>query len=238
MNVEDSYEGAVRRLRRLGHAGVDFAPSPARSRKSEDTSDRMRDLEELATLACEENEQLKRELDDARSEMERLRRLVSTLQETLTLSQSNDHFSEQVPRRRGGVFWFFAIVIVGGGAAASFMLRPWERFHLGLATTSAVTAPAVETSAPVVAAPPPSVAKVEAPAPAVAPTPAKVEATIPKVEAMIPKVEPAAPAKAERHHSKHHAQKSSHHEKKERGAAGKSHKKPADTDDPLGGLSL
>ena len=56
MNVEDSYEGAVRRLQRLEMAGVALeAPPPS------DDAERMRELEELAMLACEDNERFKRE---------------------------------------------------------------------------------------------------------------------------------------------------------------------------------
>src|SRR5437588_13127386 len=116
MNVEDSYEGAVRRLSRLGHAGVDLAPR----------NDRLHDLEELATLACDENERLTRELDSARADIARLQRQVATLQETLVSAQSDDAFAAPKPRGRGAAF-FFAITIVGAGAAALFMLRPWDR---------------------------------------------------------------------------------------------------------------
>ena len=58
MNVEDSYEGAVRRLQRLGHVAL-VPPKPTRDEERE------RELEELATLACDENERLKAELETA-----------------------------------------------------------------------------------------------------------------------------------------------------------------------------
>src|SRR6185312_11502289 len=62
MNVEDSYEGALRRLQRLEAAGLHAMPVEEIAR---DTDDRLRDLEELATLACEDNERLKQELASA-----------------------------------------------------------------------------------------------------------------------------------------------------------------------------
>src|SRR5512146_429121 len=86
MNVEDSYEGAIRRLQRLELAGVALESQNA---------ERMRELEELALLACEDNERLKREfgaalqeLDEARkeaeaarAEVEQLRAYVASLQQ-------------------------------------------------------------------------------------------------------------------------------------------------------------
>jgi hypothetical protein len=72
MHVEDSYEGAVRRLERLRDAGFDLAPPMAGQDPQEE--DRMRDLEQLATLACEENERLQQELAETRESRERLQR--------------------------------------------------------------------------------------------------------------------------------------------------------------------
>jgi len=106
MNVEDSYEGAVRRLQRLELAGVALE-SPQSHAVDEaavdDNSDRMRQLEELALLACEDNERLKREfgaalqeLDDARKELdgahaeiEQLRGYIASLQPAAASTQAN-----------------------------------------------------------------------------------------------------------------------------------------------------
>jgi hypothetical protein len=262
MNVEDSYEGAVRRLRRLGHAGVDLAPpKPAYS----SPNDRLRDLEELATLACDENEQLKSELAAARGEIARLHRVVATLQESMIAgSQADDPFTaDKVPRKRGA-FYFFLIVILGGGAAALYVTRPWEHarslFAIAATPSEPVTAspsaPPPTPTAPVVTAPAPTTPTapvVTAPAPttptpavaAPAPTTPKVEPTIPKAAPTIPKAAPtipkaeptvpkiAAPEPRAHHSSKHHASKGSRHEK--RGASDRS---SPPKDDPLGGLNL
>ncbi len=241
MNVEDSYEGAVRRLARLGHAGLNLAP-PSEDHVGE--SDRQRDLEELATLACEDNERLTRELESTRTEMDRLRLQVVSLQQMLAGQQNEEPV--YAPRRgRSGAFYFFVIAVIGAGAAALFTFRPWDRLQPSLAMASVSTPAPTPTPAP----PPPSPPIVAAPTPApaaVAPTPAPV---VPKVAATIPKVaEPTAPAHtvvptvaarapSPRHHAaKHHASSKKHESKH---AAGKS-SKPAigDTDDPLGGTSL
>jgi predicted transcriptional regulator len=109
MNVEDSYEGALRRMQRLERAGFSFNDVPA---PPPDDDDRMRDLEELATLACEENERLKeqlvaavseseqlqRQLAVARGEAERQQRLVKTLQEMLASAQSEGPPNETLAR--------------------------------------------------------------------------------------------------------------------------------------------
>ncbi|MCU1280917.1 MAG: hypothetical protein JWM53_4463, partial [bacterium] len=113
MNVEDSYEIAVRRLRRLGHAGYDLAPPAAVPPPSDDIADRLRDLEELATLACDDNDRLTRELDGARHEVARLQYLVTTLQETLANVQSDEPFATEKRRGRGAAFYFFIIAILG-----------------------------------------------------------------------------------------------------------------------------
>ncbi len=212
MNVEDSYEGAVRRLRRLGHAGVDLAPQ---------TDQRVCDLEELATLACDENERLGQELDQARDEIDRLRRLVATLQETLSSGQSEESFTGAKPRGRGAAFYFVMLVIFGGGGAALFAFRPWEQFQGGLAS-SVTAAPVVQPSVPVVTAPPPP-----APPPPVIP---KVEPTIPKVAPVVAAPAPAKIKPHRQHAPKHHKRASASHSNHP--------SKPARTDDPLGGLSL
>jgi hypothetical protein len=77
MNVEDSYEGAIRRLQRLEMAGIAIdSPTPAETVDhggDASVADRMRELEELALLACEDNERLKVELGTARAELESAR---------------------------------------------------------------------------------------------------------------------------------------------------------------------
>jgi hypothetical protein len=79
MNVEDSYEGALRRMQRLQMAGIAIEP-PVAAEPDEGSADRMRELEELAVLACDENERLKHDLsvalrdaDDARREVDNAR---------------------------------------------------------------------------------------------------------------------------------------------------------------------
>jgi hypothetical protein len=103
MNVEDSYEGALRRLQRLEMAGIAMAPpSPTvTDEPAAGSAERMRELEELAVLACDENERLKHELSvalretaraqhelgEARYEIDQLRAYVASLQQTLTVAQ-------------------------------------------------------------------------------------------------------------------------------------------------------
>jgi hypothetical protein len=100
MNVEDSYEGAVRRMQRLDAArlGVDGA-AYQRSATSlfEEAPERMRELEELATLACEDNERLKAELAAAMSELEGLRAAVNaTRREAETAYHENEQLRANV----------------------------------------------------------------------------------------------------------------------------------------------
>ena len=76
MNVEDSYEGALRRMQRLEMAGFSMEqPSAAAADEpaADGSADRMRELEELATLACDDNERLKRELGVALQQLEGVR---------------------------------------------------------------------------------------------------------------------------------------------------------------------
>ncbi|HEY2747599.1 MAG TPA: hypothetical protein VGL86_23420 [Polyangia bacterium] len=245
MNVEDSYEGAVRRLARLGHAGIHLAP-PSADRVGD--ADRLRDLEELATLACDDNERLTRELDAARVEMDRLRLQVMSLQSMVAgNAQAPAAEPDYAPRRgRSGGFYFFVIAILGAGAAALFTFRPWDRLQPSLAMASVTTPPVA--SAPVVPTPTPAAtATPSAPVvatPAVAATAPSTTAVVPKVAPSIPKVAAPAPrtvmptvarTSAPSHHraAKHHAAKK--HESKHKASS-----KPAigDTDDPLGGTSL
>jgi hypothetical protein len=244
MNVEDSYEGAVRRMRRLGIAGGNLAPkAPSAADKLAEAETRMSELEELATLACEENETLKRELAFARENIERLRRQVAMLQETIA---GPDEYSYKPPRSRGGFFWFFTVVILGGGIASAVMLKPWQHLQVsygGAAIIGAapkapevapppppapvVTAPAptpatpdVNATAPAAATPAPSA---PAPAPVVAaPKPEPVAPTIPKVAPTIPKAEPTIP-KAEPVEAKPEKRAHHHHER----MAAPKHRAPA-----------
>jgi hypothetical protein len=238
MNVEDSYEGAVRRLRRLELAAIEGAPP--RSAIADAATERMRELEELATLACEENERLTGELESARDEAQRLRGQVAMLQQTLTSAVAEEEFPYPPKSRgKGAAFYFFVIAIIGTGAAALAVLRPWDRPH-----AAPVVVDPVVTAAPAIA----PVAVTPPPAPAVP----KIEPAIPKVAPAIPKVAPiataprvqpaAASAKAHRH-GKHHAvttrRHESRHERKKSGSG--AHAKQSgvsDTDDPLGGVNL
>jgi hypothetical protein len=221
MNVADSYEIAIRRLSRLGHNEAE----EARAR-------RMHDLEELATLACDENERLTAELATARSETDRLRRQVAVLQQQL-FEQSEQPFAPRLkPRGHGGIFYFFLVLVIlawGLGAATygyrpSYLYRSVEGVQVMLGLAGA-TVSAAQPTAPVQLSPPPAPVKVEAPAPTVelpkaeapkaapvAPAvpakaepavPAKVEAAVPAKKVEAPKVEPVLPAKVKAH--RHHA---------------------------------
>jgi hypothetical protein len=239
MNAEDSYESAVRRLRRLGHAGPDLASSMIAG-QAEEKQERMRDLEELATLACDENDRLTRELDSARHEIDRLHRMVTTLQETLTSGQASQPFVK--PKRRGhGWAWLIAALAIGGGGAVSFKLHPWKDHGL-FPPALAPIVPTDTTATTTVATTPPSVPAVTTPEPA-QPSPPATEPTTPKAETTIPKVQPviATPlTKDQRHAAKqHHVVKGVHHRHKHHGAThGDEREVPsASGDDPLAGLS-
>lgn len=91
MNVEDSYEGAVRRLQRLELAGVAIESPPPEA--SDDVAnggdaERLSQLEELATLACEDNERLEREFGTALQELDDARRESDGLRAELEQSRS------------------------------------------------------------------------------------------------------------------------------------------------------
>lgn len=221
MNVEDSYEGAARRLRRLGHAGVQVASPAVIAPASHETNGRLRDLEELATLACDENERLKQELEGARHELGRLQYMVNSLRETLASTQSELSVALQRQKGRGPLFYLFTLALLGGAAAALYTFRPWERFIAGsaaatvtvpqpvavpvLPTPAAATAPVAPAAAPAAATPPAgttSAPTAATPAPAAVPTPAAPEPSHkaePSVAAPEPshKAEPSAAAPAE-----------------------------------------
>jgi hypothetical protein len=118
MEIENSYEGAVRRLARLSTAGVDLVPS---RRDDEEASlrQRMRDLEELATLATEENERLERELGRARE-------TIARLQDQLTAAdrQALRELMEPPPpaKRRSRL----PLLLPALGVVAMMALQPWQ----------------------------------------------------------------------------------------------------------------
>jgi hypothetical protein len=244
MNVEDSYEGALRRLSRLQRAGVHLAPPPE---PEPEPDDRMRDLEELATLACDENERLKQELAGARHQIDHLRQLVATLQGSLTSAEPDEPLN--VPRSRGGPFLFFLFILFAGGGVAVYAMRPWEHHAVPVAASAAAL-----PSAPVAVAPAPTPAVTPAPTPAVAPSAAKTEPTIPKVATTIPKAEPTIPKVAttipkvapptdspkasRRHAAKAHAAKSARHKPAKHASRKASSKMEPRSDDPLGGLNM
>lgn len=255
MNVEDSYEGAVRRLQRLELAGVALESSQAHAAAADDDAERMRELEELALLACEDNERLKREfgaalqeLDDARkeadaarAEVEQLRAYVASLQQAPAAAPASppqqtfvpppqpfalDEDFDYPPKRGKGAFYFFVVAIAGAAVAALCVMRPWDRPH-----APAIVEPPAPPPPPVVTAPPPP------PAPKVEPTIPKAATTVPQVKPTIPQVARAAVAapkpktRPARKHAKHHAAK------KHASATAKSI--ASDTsDDPLGGTGL
>jgi hypothetical protein len=72
--VESSYEGAVRRLQALGHRVHDSSLSEGR----------MRDLEELAMIACDQNEKLEAEVAQLREEKVALQRKVAMLEAVIS----------------------------------------------------------------------------------------------------------------------------------------------------------
>jgi len=231
MNVEDSYEGALRRLSRLQRAGVVLAPPPAVEAEPDD-HERMRDLEELAALACDENERLKQELAGARGELERLRQLVAAMQSSVS-AEPDEPLS--VPRTRGGAFYFFVFSLLAVAGVAVYALRPWERHAAPAASSEAAalpSAPAVQPLAPLVAKTEPAKTepiKTETTIPKTEPI--KAETTIPKAATTIPKVAPA------RHPAKRHAAKPAHHKSHKHASATKSKMEPH-ADDPLGGLNM
>ena len=257
MNVEDSYEGAIQRLRRLGHAGIELSRPAPLSQQLDEAQQRLRDVEELATLACDDNERLTRELDAARGEIARLQRQVSMLQESVAGAQYEDALAATRSRGRGAAFWFFAICVVGAAAAAAFVLRPWERLRPATAVVAMpepaapIVAPPTVTAPPVVAPPVVTAPKLATP-PAVTTPPAvsappddcpKAAPMIPKAAPMIPKAAPVVAAASPRHHAaKHHASKRARHEGRKHGAAAHAGKSASpsvgDTDDPLGGVNL
>ncbi len=83
MQLENSTvrSGTTKRFPR--NAPPPSEPSPAHEA-------RMRDLEELATMACDANEQLERELADAREQVGALRRLLVTLEESAESAESTE----------------------------------------------------------------------------------------------------------------------------------------------------
>jgi hypothetical protein len=135
---EDSYEIAVTKLARIERAHAAPPPPPIGRPlpRHIDTGalDRQRDLEKLATIACEENERLERELaltqqmlTHAQEEADRLRRKVSALEEAIAdpravLGLPPLDESVMIPppshRRRGDAIAPFLLLAIVGGVVA------------------------------------------------------------------------------------------------------------------------
>jgi hypothetical protein len=222
--------------------------------------DRMRELEELATLACEENERLKGELDTALRELEGARRELAQVRGQVVTPFARSPFAPAVspfapavspfapspfaadatldddlgypPKSSGkGARYFFLVAIVGAGIAALCVLRPWDRPRAAPIVAEQPAPP----PPPVVTAPP--APKIAPTVPSVAPTIPSVAPTVPKVAATIPKAAPiaareprATKLRAQHKHAKHHAAK--------KHASAKSKESALDTSDPLGGTGL
>jgi hypothetical protein len=192
MQVEDSYEGAVRRLSRLSHAGVDLLPSRHDDAEAQ-VQQRLRDLEELANLATEENERLERELMSARETIQRL-------QEQLT-SADRQRLREIIesapaPARRRSLRPLLVAVSVLGVLAAGVTLRPWQYAPAARAWTQQQLLR--HATHPWAMPLPPPAPVVVAPAPAPAPAP-KVVAPPVVAAAVAPQ-----PAPEKRKHAKRH----------------------------------
>jgi outer membrane biosynthesis protein TonB len=257
MNVEDSYEGAVRRLRRLGHA-VDPTPTRALSRQLESTNERMRDLEELAALACDENDRLTRELDSSREEIDRLTRALTRLQAAIAPTEAE----LAVPSNGPGAWFYVLLLVVGVAAAASAVLRPWEHAQAlrqqaqGLWARLAPSAPPPSPPVPPAPTPPPiEEAKAAAPSPQPAPSapspqpapsaPVVEAAPVPAPHESEPQPQPAPPKVAAKskplraHAAKNRRRKSNRHASIKRRADGRTGAiEAARKNDPLAGLDL
>jgi hypothetical protein len=201
--VESSYEGAIARMRRLGfesQADATIATPPARSSKSSDAA-RMRDLEELAALACEENERLERELAELRDENAELKRRMSTMQPRSSsaiamLTQAApamqpasaeppaptsfaDAAGDSTRRARTPFRWDAPADLATNGASESFDVLPkkgsaWKLVLIGAAGLAGIVLLVLHpwSVAPaVVVTPPPPAPVAVAPAPTPVPTP-------------------------------------------------------------------
>jgi hypothetical protein len=205
MHIEDSYEGAARRLARLSHAGVDLLPT-RRDNVEASLQGRMRDLEELATLATEENERLERELAAARETIERLQTQLTEVDRQRLRDLVEEAPARPRPPRRSIAPLLIGLAGAGTVLAAAVLLQPWQyapRVQASLATfvqhhthpwampldsvaTQVVVAPAATAPKPAAAAPTPAVVPAaEAPAVAVAEAPTE---------------KPAAQHRAKHHH--------------------------------------
>jgi hypothetical protein len=240
MNVEDSYEGAVRRLQRLERAGL--AP------QNDEGAQRMRELEELASLACEDNERLKSELETARREIQVLRACVAELQEpTANEAQvfaprpqppqpqppqpqpqppfvpfaappsfpealSDEGYGLAARSGNKALVYLFVLAAAGAIVAALGVTRPWA---------STYTPPPAPIEWHVPPPPPPPAQPVET-APPLAPA---VQPAAPKVETDAPKAEP-------RKRARHAA------EDEDPAAATSDEAAPEKSDDPIAGSKL
>jgi hypothetical protein len=218
MQIEDSYEGAVRRLAKLSNAGVDLLPSRRDDHEAK-LRERLRDLEELATLATEENEKLTAELLRANETIARLEQQVSMAdrQRLRELVETPSAPKERRPVPR--IVW--KLLVAGIAAAGLIAAQPWrytpqaKQLANDFARKHVIhpwAVPVDHLPAPVVVAPP---------EPVVAPPPPVV------VEVAAAAVEPA-PKKHKRHKSKRASKP-----KKARAAAAKS---SSSSVDPLLGL--
>jgi hypothetical protein len=203
MQIEDSYEGAARRLAKLSTAGIDLLPS-RRDDEEAGLRERMRDLEELAALATEENERLERELASARETIQRL-------QEQLTAADRQRlRDLVEAPRppkqRRPLLRYLAALALIGLVVPAVITLRPWQYARESaqkLARRYVVHPWAVPIDSPAVSRTAAPVAQ----APAVVPAPPVVVAAVVEEPSAAP--EDRAAKRRSKHH--HHAKAQKHH---------------------------
>jgi hypothetical protein len=237
MQLEDSYEGAVRRLARLSNAGVGLRDDI--DARDEERAQRMRDLEELATLATEENERLEKENLRLTQKNERLERDLGRAKETLSRMQQQVLESDREKLRdlldapsdtaaapkagRSILPWIAALAAVGVIASAMILYHPWQYVHARALTKKLVTRYSVPWLAPHDPLPPPVVEPVAAPV-------VKVAKPAPVVK---PVVAQAAPVPEKKKHAakKHHHKDKAVAQKKDKP---KTAKAAASSDDPLG----
>jgi hypothetical protein len=224
MEIENSYEGAVRRLARLSHAGVDLLPS-RRDDEEAAQRDRMRDLEQLANLATEENERLEAELARAHETIARLEAQVSAADRQRLRDLLEPPVRERRPLPIGR--WLTVMVAASLAVATTITLRPWQYAPQASSLAhSFVRRHAVSPWAmPLEGAPQPiAAAVIEPPAPRIAPLPPPV---------VVPAPEPVvAKKRGVDHHAKRHHHAASA-KAKPAAATVKSHSSDAD---PLLGL--
>jgi hypothetical protein len=112
--LENSYEGAMRRMQRLGFENVaELAAPPRHAADSSKINERMRELEELATLACDENERLEAELETLREENAVLMQRLAALRATSVATAREPVFAREptpapAPAPTREVPWFLS----------------------------------------------------------------------------------------------------------------------------------